>query len=286
MEKEELLKYYNVNNWDWNNIEKDNIDLPITMSRKKRLKCLTCGEYQYIDNSQIRKRNAFCKNCKRIFISNICKVKFDRLKVTSVYKDDTGRLKCNCLCDCGSVLYNIPITRLVTGNTKSCGCYKSDITIERNIKHNLCGTRIYAIYSSMKDRCYNKNNKKYIDYGRRGIYICDEWLGENGVISFYNWSINNGYSDSPYFSIDRIDNNGPYAPWNCRWTDQKTQARNTRRNTIIPGTNLCVSEIAELYNFPYHYIYRNAIERGISLNTILKENNKLVKPVIFENRRN
>lgn len=47
-------------------------------------------------------------------------------------------------------------------------------------------SRINRIYRCMKSRCYNKNNYSYEYYGGRGITVCDEWLGENGFINFYN----------------------------------------------------------------------------------------------------
>ena len=46
-------------------------------------------------------------------------------------------------------------------------------------------------------------------------------------MSFYNWSLNNGYKDN--LSIDRINNNLGYSPDNCRWATQEIQSRNTRR---------------------------------------------------------
>jgi hypothetical protein len=33
----------------------------------------------------------------------------------------------------------------------------------------------------------------------------------------------------PGLSLDRINNDGNYEPGNCRWTDAKTQVRNSRR---------------------------------------------------------
>lgn len=90
-------------------------------------------------------------------------------------------------------------------------------------------TRIYNIYHNMKNRCYNLNDRRYKDYGGRGINICPEWLGEHGFDNFYNWSIKNGYTDS--LTIDRINVNGNYEPNNCRWSTNAEQANN-KRNSI------------------------------------------------------
>jgi hypothetical protein len=77
----------------------------------------------------------------------------------------------------------------------------------------------------MKDRVFNTKNKRYSDYGGRGITICEEWLD---VQNFYNWAITNGYEEDKGLSIDRIDNDGNYCPENCRWTTGTIQARNQR----------------------------------------------------------
>ena len=81
----------------------------------------------------------------------------------------------------------------------------------------------------MKSRCYRKTCPNYHRYGGRGITICDDWLDD--FMNFYNWSMENGYSDE--LSIDRIDNNKGYSPSNCRWSSAKEQANNTRSTIFL-----------------------------------------------------
>ena len=69
--------------------------------------------------------------------------------------------------------------------------------------------------------------KIIINYGARGIKICDEWLNDRNI--FCEWSLNNGFENNKKLSIDRIDSNKDYSPDNCRWENAVTQGRNTRR---------------------------------------------------------
>ena len=137
-----------------------------------------------------------------------------------------------CRCDCGNDII-VNGRNLRKGNTKSCGCLKSETTIKRNLTHNLSKTRIYHIWQDLKKRCVNKNCKCFERYGGRGITICQEWLDD--FMNFYNWAINNGYQKD--LTIDRKDVNGNYCPENCRWVTQKQQANNKRNNRYITYNN-------------------------------------------------
>lgn len=98
-----------------------------------------------------------------------------------------------------------------------------------HLTHGKSNTRLYSIYSNMKTRCYNKNSVDYKNYGERGITICKEWL--SSFMSFYNWSINNGYKQG--LLLDRKDNELGYSPENCRWVDSIEQNNNKRNNNLI-----------------------------------------------------
>jgi hypothetical protein len=90
-------------------------------------------------------------------------------------------------------------------------------------------TRLYRIYVNMKGRCNKQYNSRYNIYGARGVRVCGEW--QNNFETFKKWAVENGYSDN--LTLDRKDNNGDYAPNNCRWVDRIIQANNTRVNRLI-----------------------------------------------------
>lgn len=89
--------------------------------------------------------------------------------------------------------------------------------------------RIKQIYEGMRQRCRYPKMHSYEHYGGRGIDVCEEW--KRGWRVFYEWAINNGYSDN--LTLDRIDVNGNYCPENCRWATKKEQNNNTRRNRLL-----------------------------------------------------
>ncbi|MBS1721391.1 MAG: hypothetical protein JSS66_00120 [Armatimonadetes bacterium] len=88
--------------------------------------------------------------------------------------------------------------------------------------------QVYTIWQSMKQRCTNSNHPSYPNYGGRGIGFCNKW---RDFQPFYEWAIRSGFK--PGLTLDRKKNDDWYTEWNCRWTDQQTQCRNTRRNRWI-----------------------------------------------------
>lgn len=216
-----------------------------------------CGNYvNRTAKSLTTSKNSGCDNCKFIR-EDLTGKKYGKITVVSMKGSENGTLIWNCVCECGKEM-QISTGRLNYGKVNSCGCEKRKITIERNTTHGKRNTRLYKIWIGMKKRCYNPNSKPYRNYGSRGISICQEWLDD--FLNFYNWSIDNGYSDD--LSIDRIDVNGNYEPSNCRWVPDKEQVRNQRRTIYFnlfgmkkPLSEWC--EYAEIKNARAYQRYKN-----------------------------
>lgn len=189
---------------------------------------------------------------------------FGKLTVIKMIKIN-NRTYWKCKCECG----NETVCRddsLKVGHSLSCGCNKIGKN-SKQFKHGKGNTRLYRIWSLMRCRCYNKNNKLYKYYGERGISICDEWTDkENGFINFYNWAMANGYTDE--LTIDRINVDGNYEPLNCRWVTMAVQCNNKRNNVIfdINGEKLNIAQISRRYN-----LNRTVIEGRLNRNWSITE---------------
>jgi hypothetical protein len=135
-----------------------------------------------------------------------------------------------CRCDCGTQL-DVVGDNLRTGNTRSCGCLKKELSISRPFKHGQSHTLAYRSWHGARSRCTDPEDPAYSYYGARGITFCARWD------KFENFLADMG--DRPRGrSLDRIDNDGNYEPDNCRWATRAEQRKNTRP-ALKRGQEVC-----------------------------------------------
>ena len=172
-----------------------------------------------------------------------------------------------CRCDCGNIILTTR-SELYNGHTKSCGCYRLSILRSQGT-HYLSGTRLYRIWSLMRERCRNSKSPYYKDYGGRGITVCDEWREKDGFENFLKWSMENGYADN--LSIDRINVNGNYEPSNCRWITLQAQNRNRRSCVYLTykGETHILTEWAEILGINRATL-SSRYHRGLSIEEMFK----------------
>ncbi len=166
---------------------------------------------------------------------NLTGQKFGRLTIIKRAHDKGQQTMWLCQCSCKSMCvvngYN-----LRKGNTKSCGCFRREIT--KNLwkrsseeyresfrskfrTHRLSRTRAYTSWYCMIRRCDDPLHKYFYNYGKRGIKVCERW-----------YEIKNFYKDMGErpkgLSLETIGNNKGYSKNNCKWSTRKEQANNRR----------------------------------------------------------
>lgn len=197
---------------------------------------------------------------------------FERLTVVEKLqkRGNNGCVLWKCVCSCKDQTEVIKSTGdLVSGNTRSCGCFRQENTSSMFKKHGLANTPEYGIWLDIKKRCYNRNYKQYADYGGRGITMCDEW--KDDFTAFYH---DMGQRPSFEHSIDRKDNELGYSKSNCRWATREEQANNTRSSVRykVDGEDLTIAEISKKYSIPYTTLRVRLLQMSVETAILLRDN--------------
>lgn len=94
----------------------------------------------------------------------------------------------------------------------------------------------YNVWRCMRQRCNSPRHPDYRLYGGRGIRVCDRWASYEAFIADMGPRPVGG-------SLDRIDNDDPYSPDNCRWASALEQAHNRRNNRATEVAAICIREL-------------------------------------------
>lgn len=158
-----------------------------------------------------------------------------------------------CACDCGNEYYASP-SAFVLGRVISCGCSKKQRYRSAD-SHGMSHTRFYKIWCGILKRCNTKTSQNYINYGGRGIKVCDRWMEFNNfkedMYQSYLEHVKEFGEENT--SIERKDVNGNYDFNNCTWATRKTQNNNSRqvKKYHWKGKERSLSEIAEMEGINY-----------------------------------
>lgn len=173
------------------------------------------------------------------------------------HSDSRGVSYWFCRCDCGKERA-VRSDNLKAGFSTSCWCSKNT--------HGMSNQPIYKAWMQMKQRCQNPNDSQYNNYGARGIYVCPQW--QNSFAAF----LADMGEPPPNRTLDRINNDGPYSPENCRWATFSEQACNSRQTHFLEycGQRLSVTSWARMLGFSPSTLY-GRLKLGWSIERALTE---------------
>lgn len=141
------------------------------------------------------------------------------LKIVKIRKNYVKEVLVKCYCGNRFITQLPKVTNKIV---KSCGCFHKYQELGFSTTNSPISE--YGIWRAMKARCYNSKVQHYNRYGGRGIQVCKRWLN-----SFKNFLKDMGKRPSNKYSIDRINNDGNYTPFNCRWATSLVQRHNRRK---------------------------------------------------------
>lgn len=194
-----------------------------------KVRCIKCGHEKELQYSRIKSltntshNNSVCGTYLVEYDNNIGLTVND-YTITEFVKSTKQGYRYKAKCNICGIEFETYISNFKRGHgTKHSEC-TNHIPKDKYIK------RFRKIYSCMRYRTCNENYAEYKYYGGRGIsseYFKDFIVFYKEMYDSYKKHVDEyGEKDT---SLDRIDTNGNYDFYNCRWATAKEQANNTRK---------------------------------------------------------
>lgn len=187
---------------------------------------------------------------------------FGRLEVTGYAgKNKFGISFWHCVCRKEGNKTVVERGKLVAGKTVSCGCFGRELCGKHLKKiltiHGDSGSPEHKAWMQMIDRCKDAKRADWMNYGGRGIRVCDRWK------TYTNFLKDMGRKPIPWLTLGRRDNNGNYEPSNCRWetTAQQNVNKSSTVNLTFKGKTQCLAHWARELNMSKSTI-RNRLKLG------------------------
>ena len=260
------------------------IDLLDDRSPYRYLCHCECGNDKVVRRGNLLRKEGSTVSCgcyhseltSRISLKDEVGKTYGKLKVLEpVGRSRKGKVIWRCQCDCGNIC-DVVGDNLRSGHTTSCGCSKeeaNEITLskradEHYVIHGQSDTELYHRWDMIVQRCTNPKCSVYGRYGGRGIAICEEW--RHDFSAFRDWMVSQGWTDGCALTVDRIDNDGPYSPANCRLADRKTQMNNKSNNVVwtYDGRTMTMKQWSEYLGWTYSTLVHRR-QRGWDVEDIL-----------------
>lgn len=208
----------------WTVLNEIKIDRP-----GKQYECICeCGNIKIKAGTELRaSRGMQCTDCQYHELYNPEKMigrKFGKWLVVKYIGIHNKLQRFEVKCECGNIGIQLgsDLRRKKPRSTQCVTCHNRE-NATNNITHGMHNTLTYKIWSAMIARCSNPKATFYHRYGGRGIKVCERW-----VSSFENFLKDMGEKPEG-LTLDRIDNDGNYEPYNCRWVTHKENCNNRKK---------------------------------------------------------